>query len=425
MKTETFNTQFLLRETVAGVTTFFTMAYIIFVNPSILSTPGTGMSFEGVLTATVILSFSMTLLMGLYAKLPFAVAPGMGINAFFTYSLILGQQIPFSTALGMVFWAGVIFIFLSVTPVRVQIAKAIPHNLRIASAAGIGIFLSFIGLKNMGLVVSDPNTFVKIGTLSETTFISFSGLLLSFFLLRKKSPFAFLAGIGFVTLCSLLRGSVNLPSSLFKAPDFSSVFMKLNLLEPLKLSFLPAIISILFTDLFDSISTFIGVSVASNLKDEKGAPKNLKEGLIVDAFATTAAGLLGTSSGTAYIESSAGIEMGGRTGWTSVVTALCFLPCLFLSPIAALVPSYATAPVLILVGGLMFRSVKELCFDKLEEVIPAFFAIILIPLTFSITQGILWGFTSHVVMFALAGRSQEIPKTLWGIAILSLLLVLI
>jgi len=425
LKTETFNTQFLLRETVAGVTTFFTMAYIIFVNPSILSTPGTGMSFEGVLTATVILSFSMTLLMGLYAKLPFAVAPGMGINAFFTYSLILGQQIPFSTALGMVFWAGVIFIFLSVTPVRVQIAKAIPHNLRIASAAGIGIFLSFIGLKNMGLVVSDPNTFVKIGTLSETTFISFSGLLLSFFLLRKKSPFAFLAGIGFVTLCSLLRGSVNLPSSLFKAPDFSSVFMKLNLLEPLKLSFLPAIISILFTDLFDSISTFIGVSVASNLKDEKGAPKNLKEGLIVDAFATTAAGLLGTSSGTAYIESSAGIEMGGRTGWTSVVTALCFLPCLFLSPIAALVPSYATAPVLILVGGLMFRSVKELCFDKLEEVIPAFFAIILIPLTFSITQGILWGFTSHVVMFALAGRSQEIPKTLWGIAILSLLLVLI
>ncbi|NBY19826.1 NCS2 family permease, partial [bacterium] len=160
-------------------------------------------------------------------------------------------------------------------------------------------------------------------------------------------------------------------------------------------------------------------------KDEKGAPKNLKEGLIVDAFATTAAGLLGTSSGTAYIESSAGIEMGGRTGWTSVVTALCFLPCLFLSPIAALVPSYATAPVLILVGGLMFRSVKELCFDKLEEVIPAFFAIILIPLTFSITQGILWGFMSHVVMFALAGRSQEIPKTLWGIAILSLLLVLI
>ncbi len=425
MKTETFNTQFLLRETVAGVTTFFTMAYIIFVNPSILSTAGTGMSFEGVLTATVILSFSMTLLMGLYAKLPFAVAPGMGINAFFTYSLILGQQIPFSTALGMVFWAGVIFIFLSVTPVRVHIAKAIPHNLRIASAAGIGIFLSFIGLKNMGLVVSDPNTFVKIGTLSKTTFISFSGLLLSFFLLRKKSPFAFLAGIGFVTLCALLRGAVSLPSSLLKAPNFSTVFMKLNFIEPLKLAYLPAIISILFTDLFDSISTFIGVSVASNLKDEKGAPKNLKEGLIVDAFATTAAGLLGTSSGTAYIESSAGIEMGGRTGWTSVVTALCFLPCLFLSPIAALVPSYATAPVLILVGGLMFRSVKELCFDKLEEVIPAFFAIILIPLTFSITQGILWGFMSHVVMFALAGRSQEIPKTLWGIAILSLLLVLI
>jgi len=415
----------LLREIVGGMTTFFTMAYIIFVNPSILATPGTGMSFEGVLTATVLLSFSMTLLMGLYAKLPFAVAPGMGINAFFTYSLILGQKIPFPTALGMVFWAGVIFILLSVTPIREQIAKHIPHNLRIASAAGIGIFLSFIGLKNMGLVVSDPVTFVKVGKLSEQTLLSFMGLLLSFYLLNKKNPVAFIVGIGAITLVSIFRGKTVLPNSLFKAPDFSTVFFQLDFISPLKLSFLPAIVSILFTDLFDSISTFIGVAVASDLTDGKGNPKNLKEGLIVDAIATTTAGLFGTSSGTAFIESAAGIEVGGRTGLASVVTALCFVPFLFLSPLAGLVPSYATAPVLILVGGLMFRSVRELSFEHLEEVIPAFITIILIPLTFSITQGILWGFLSHTVMYVLVGRSKDIPITLWILAFLSAGLILI
>lgn len=415
----------LTREAIAGMTTFFTMAYIIFVNPAILSTEGTGMSFEGVLTATVLLSFSMTLLMGLYAKLPFAVAPGMGINAFFAYSLILGQKIPFATALGIIFWAGVFFILISVTPVRERIAQAIPHNLRVASAAGIGIFLSFIGLKNTGLVVSDPVTFVKVGTINKFVLLSFLGMSLNLYLLRKKNPFAFLAGILVVTLLALSFGFIQPPKEILKWPNFSTVFFKLDVISPLKLSLLPAIISILFTDLFDSISTFIGVAHASNLKDENGDPKNLKQGLIVDAIATMSAGLLGTSSGTAYIESSAGIEVGGRTGLTSIFTALCFLPCLFLSPLAAIVPTYATAPVLIIVGGLMFRTVHELKLERLEDSIPAYLTIVLIPLTFSITQGILWGFISHFVMYMLAGRRRELPKMQMALAFISLSLLII
>lgn len=415
----------LLRESIAGVTTFFTMAYIIFVNPSILATPGTGMDFEGALTATVLLAFSMTLLMGVYAKLPFAVAPGMGINAFFTYSLILGHKIAYPTALGMIFWAGVIFIIISVTPIRIRIAQAIPTNLRIASAAGIGIFLSFIGLKNMGIIMADPVTFVRVAPMTKTVMLSFCGLGINVYLLRKKNPFAFLAGIFTVTIAGLVFHTISPPTSLIKAPNFTSLFLKLDIISPLKLIFLPSIISILFTDLFDSISTFIGVSHACNLKSENGEPKNLKEGLIVDAFATLTAGLFGTSSGTAYIESSAGIEIGGRTGLTSVVTALCFLPFLFLSPLATLVPSYATAPVLILVGGMMFKTVKEISFDSLEEALPAFITIILIPLTFSITQGILWGFISHVSLFILSGRKKELSNMILILAMTSVLLIAI
>jgi adenine/guanine/hypoxanthine permease len=412
-------------EAIAGITTFFTMAYIVVVNPAILSTPGTGMSFSGVLTATVLLCFSMTLLMGLYAKLPFAVAPGMGINAFFTFSIVLGQKVPWQQALGIVFWAGVLFILVSVTPLRVMIAQAIPHSLRVASAAGIGMFLTFIGLKNAGFIVSSPETFVKFGGLHRETVLSLLGLASMVWLMKKKSPFAFLVGIFLVTLVAWLQGKVNRPLEFFSRPDFESVFFKLDIWGALKLSLLPAMISILFTDLFDSISTFIGVSHAAGLTDAKGNPKNLKEGLLVDAFATAGAGLVGTSSGTAYIESSAGIEMGGRTGLTSIFTALCFLPCFFLAPIAGMVPAYATAPVLILVGALMFRSVAHLELTKLEDAIPSFLTIVLIPLTFSITQGILWGFIAHVGLYFISGRRREVPPMLFGIFLLSIGLLLL
>jgi AGZA family xanthine/uracil permease-like MFS transporter len=396
------------------------MAYIVVVNPTILSTPGTGMAFSGVLTATVLICFSMTLLMGLYAKLPFAVAPGMGINAFFTFTIILQEKVWWQVALGIIFWAGVLFLLISVTPVRATIAKAIPPELRIGTAAGIGIFLTFIGLKNAGLITSDPVTFVRLGTLGVETVLAILGVLLTIFLMTRGSSLAFLAGIFFVTVAGWALGLLKAPPSFFSAPDFHTVFLKADIWGALKLSLLPAIVAILFTDLFDSISTFIGVAHAANLLDENGNPRNLKQGLIVDSFATLGAGLAGTSSGTAYIESIAGIDSGGRTGWTSVFTALCFVPCLFIAPLAGMVPACATAPVLLLVGASMFKSVSAIDFGKIEEGLPAFLTIILIPLTFSITQGILWGFISHVGLYLVVGRRREIHPVMFVLALIAI-----
>jgi AGZA family xanthine/uracil permease-like MFS transporter len=410
----------LRTEAIAGITTFFTMAYIVVVNPTILSTPGTGMAFSGVLTATVLICFSMTLLMGLYAKLPFAVAPGMGINAFFTFTIILQEKVWWQVALGIIFWAGVLFLLISVTPVRATIAKAIPPELRIGTAAGIGIFLTFIGLKNAGLITSDPVTFVRLGTLGVETVLAILGVLLTIFLMTRGSSLAFLAGIFFVTVAGWALGLLKAPPSFLSAPDFHTVFLKADIWGALKLSLLPAIVAILFTDLFDSISTFIGVAHAANLLDENGNPRNLKQGLIVDSFATLGAGLAGTSSGTAYIESIAGIDSGGRTGWTSVFTALCFVPCLFIAPLAGMVPAYATAPVLLLVGASMFKSVSAIDFRKIEEGLPAFLTIILIPLTFSITQGILWGFISHVGLYLVVGRRREIHPVMFVLALIAI-----
>jgi len=415
----------LRTEAIAGITTFFTMAYIVVVNPTILSTPGTGMSFSGVLTATVLVCFVMTLLMGLYAKLPFAVAPGMGINAFFTFTIILTQKVWWQTALGIIFWAGVLFLLISVTPLRETIAKAIPSELRIATATGIGIFITFIGLKNAGFITSDPVTFVKLETLGTPAILSMLGLIVTVLLLIRRSALAYLAGIFIVTLVAFLAGQIKAPPSLFSPPDFHTVFLKLDILGALKLSLLPAIIGILFTDLFDSISTFIGIAHAADMLDENGNPRNLRQGLIVDSFATLGAGLAGTSSGTAYIESIAGIESGGRTGMTSVFTALCFLPCFFLAPLAGMVPVYATAPVLILVGAAMFKSVHNIDFRKIEEGLPAFLTIILIPLTFSITQGILWGFISHVGLYLVVGRRKEIHPVMYVLALVAIGLLLL
>lgn len=407
---------YLRTEAIAGITTFFTMAYIVVVNPSILSTPGTGMAFSGVLTATVLICFVMTLLMGVYAKLPFAVAPGMGINAYFTFTVILTQKVWWQTALGIIFWAGVLFLLISITPIRETIAKAIPSELRIATAAGIGIFLTFIGLKNAGLIAADPVTFVKLGTLDRHTLLTILGLVVTVVLLIRRSALAFLSGIFVVTLIAWATGQVKAPDQIFSAPDFKTVFLKLDIFGALKLSLLPAIIGILFTDLFDSISTFIGVAYAADLLDENGNPRNLRQGLIVDSLATLGAGVAGSSSGTAYIESIAGINSGGRTGMTSVFTALCFLPCFFLAPLAGMVPLYATAPVLILVGASMFRSVGQINFGRIEEGLPAFLTIILIPLTFSITQGILWGFISHVGLYLVTGRRRDVHPVMYVLA---------
>jgi AGZA family xanthine/uracil permease-like MFS transporter len=401
------------------VTTFVTMAYIVVVNPAVLSTPGTGMPFSGVLTATVLVAFSMTLLMGLYARLPFAVAPGMGINAFFAFTIILQQGVPWQTALGIVFWAGVLFLAISATPVRERIATSIPPALRRSAAAGIGLLLTFIGLRSAGLIEADPATLVRLGALDHRALFLVLGLGIAVLLSRRDNPLAYLASIAVVTALAWTLGLAEPPASVLSAPDFSSVFLKLDIRGALQLALLPAIVAILFTDLFDSLSTFIGVATASGLTEPDGRPLNLRRGLIVDSIATFGAGLAGTSSGTAYVESIAGIRMGGRTGRASVVTALCFLPCFFIGPLVAAIPGYATAAVLVLVGAAMFQSAAAIDFSRLEESVPAFVTIILIPLTVSITQGILWGFVLHALLYAVVGRAREVTAMLWALAAIS------
>jgi adenine/guanine/hypoxanthine permease len=415
----------LYGDVVGGVTTFFTMAYIVVVNPGILATPGTGMPFSGVLTATVLIASSMTLLMGLYARLPFAVAPGMGLNAFFAFTIVMQDKVPWQTALGMVFWAGVLFLIVSATPLREHIALAIPSALRSAAGAGIGLLLTFIGLRNAGLIVGDPATLVRMGTLDHRAAFLLLGILVAAVLMRRKNPLAFLAAIFSVTMLAWTLGYAKPPEQLASAPDFSSAFLALDIRGALRLALLPAILAILFTDLFDSLSTFIGVASAAGLTDSDGRPINLRRGLIVDAIATLGSGLAGTSPGTAYVESIAGIRMGARTGRASVVTALCFVPCFFLGPLAAAVPGYATAAVLILVGASMFQSVSTIDFSSLEDALPAFVTVVLIPLTLSITQGILWGFLLHALLYAVAGRSREVSFTLWLLAALSAGLLLL
>lgn len=401
------------------------MAYIVVVNPSILSSPGTGIPFSGALTATVLVCFTMTLLMGVYAKLPFGVAPGMGLNAFFTYTIVVNGGVPWPVAFGIIFWAGVIFLLISVTPLRERIAMAIPPQLREATAAGIGLLLTFIGLQQSGFVAANPATMVGVGPLDHRSLLTLAALLVSVWLARRDNPFAYLAGIALVTAGAWIGGFVSPPQAWVSAPDFSSVFFKLDVAGALRLSLVPAIVTVMLTDLFDSLSTFIGVSQAAGMLDDRGEPRRLRQGLIVDAFATLGAGLFGSSPGTAYVESIAGIRMGGRRGISAVVTAVCFLPCLFIAPIAGAVPPYATSAVLILVGASMFHAITRIGFDRLEIAVPAFVTVVMIPLTFSITQGILWGFILHAALHAVAGKASQVSAAAWGLAAVSVALLVI
>jgi AGZA family xanthine/uracil permease-like MFS transporter len=402
-----------------GITTFFTMAYIVVVNPAILASPGTGMPFTGALTATVLISFLMTLAMGLYAKLPFAIAPGMGLNAFFAYTIVIQDGVPWQTALGMVFWAGVLFVVLSVTPLRERVATAIPTGLRVAAAAGIGLLLTFIGFRNAGVIEADPATIVRLGNLDHRVIFLVLGLALAAVLLRRNNPFAFLASMFAVTGVAWLLGLAEPPPQMTSAPDFTSTFLQLDIVGALSPALFPAIIAILFTDLFDSLSTFMGVAGAAGLTEPDGRPLNLRRALIVDAFATMGSGVAGTSSATAFVESISGIRVGASTGRAAVVTALCFLPCFFIAPLAAAVPGYATAAVLVLVGLAMFQTVTTLDFRTIEDSLPPFVTIVLIPLTLSITQGILWGFVLHAGLYAINGRAREVGGVVWVLAAIS------
>ncbi len=418
------------KEIVAGITTFLTMSYIIVVNPGILS-DGAGMSFAGVLTATVLVSALSSILMGLYANLPFALAPGMGINAFFAFTLVKFGGVPWQTALGAVFISGLIFILLSLFKVRSLIVEAIPLSLRRAIAGGIGLFIAFIGFQNAGFIKHNPITCVSFGGFSPQVILFIVGLLLTVLLIIFKVKGALLIGIIFTTLISIpigrcpltgdLKELVLFNGPLFTMPDFTSVFMKMDLKAAFTFGMIAPIFTFLFTDLFDSLSTFVGISQVANMLDAKGQPRNVGKALLVDAISTTMSGISGTSSGTSYIESAAGVEQGGRTGLTAIVVGLLFLPFMFISNVAAAIPSYAAAPALIIVGVYMMAGVKNIKFSDFEEGFPAFLGLILIPLTYSITQGIIWGFLSYTIIKMVRGKFGDIHWMMYVISGFSIL----
>ncbi|HTI09255.1 MAG TPA: 5'-methylthioadenosine/adenosylhomocysteine nucleosidase [Puia sp.] len=425
------NNTTLSTELIAGLSSFLATAYIIVVNPAILSQ--TGMPFAAVSTATILVCFFSSLMMGLYARNPILVAPGMGLNAFFTFSVVLGMKVPWQQALGAVFWSGIIFLLLSLFNIRTYIVQAIPRPLRYGIAAGIGLFITLIGLVNARFIVHNPATMVGMGTLNAPVLTFIAGLLLMAILIARKVKGAILMGIAFTTIAALPLGrwwgmETGSPlvswKGLVASPDFSLLF-QLDLVHSLQWAVAPVIFAFVFTDMFDSLSTFVGLAEAANLLDEKGEPRQVRRSLLTDAVSTTLAGLLGSSPGTAYIESAVGIEAGGRTGLTAVVGGLLFLPFLFLAPLLSVVPAIATAPALVLVGVFMIRPVIKINWQQLDEAIPAFLAMVLIPFTYSITEGIIWGFLSWTVLKIVTGKKGELSPALLvidGFAILALAL---
>jgi len=416
-------------EIVAGLTAFMATMYIIVVNPAILQ--NAGMSFSGVLTATVLVSAFASIMMGIYANTPIVIAPGMGLNAFFTYTVVLGMGVPWAQALGAVFWSGIIFLLLSLLHIRTHILKAIPKQLRYGIAVGIGLFIAVIGLKNAGFLQPDAATIIRRGPLNASTLTFLAGLLLTAILVVKRTDGALIMGILLTTAMAVpigrLWGSgapvVNWQGA-FAAPDFS-LLLALDLTGSIGMAFWPVIFTFLFADMFDSIATFLGIAEAGNLMDDRGDPRNVKECLLVDACATTISGLFGTSSGTSYIESSAGIKEGGRTGLVALTAGLLFLPFMFLSPLLSLVPALATAPALVLVGVFMMKPVLRIHWDVLDDALPAFLSAILIPLTNSITQGIIWGFLSWLLLKLFTGKRRELSPMFVAISLFAILALIL
>ena len=399
--------------------------YIIIVNPAILSQAG--LPFSGVLTATILLSFFCSLMMGLYARNPIVVAPGMGLNAFFTFTVVKGMGIRPEVVLGAVFWAGVLFLLLSLLNVRSALVRIIPLPLRYAVSAGIGLFITLIGFENAKFIVANPATLVSIARLTDPIILTFVfGLLLTAVLVVRNVPGAIIIGIVLTTLVAWPIGrfwgdasAVNFGQKtlvnfqgIIAAPDFSLIG-KLDLAGSLQWALWPVIFAFAFTDLFDSLSTFVGVAEAGNLQTPDGEPRHLNRSLLTDAVATTLAGVLGTSPGTAYIESAVGIAQGGRTGLTAIVAGGCFLPFLFLSPLLSVIPAIATAPALVLVGAFMMKPITRINWSQLDDALPAFLALVLIPFSYSITQGLIWGFLSWTVIKVAVGKSREVPPGLW------------
>lgn len=407
------------RELLAGLTTFMTMAYIIVVNPRILAEAG--MPIEGVLFATCVASAVATLVMGLWANYPIALAPGMSLNAYFTYSIVLGRGVPWPTALGVVFLSGLLFLALTLTRVREQIVNGIPDCLKHSTAAGIGLFIAFVGLRNARLVVASRATMVTLGSFSDPQVqIATFGLVVTAVLMARNVPGAILLGMVVATLAGVLTGQAQWPQQLFSLPHPGGTFLKLDLMGAAHLGLMELVFAFFFVDLFDNVGTLVGVCEQGGFMREGQLPR-AGRALLADAVGTIFGSLTGTSTVTSYIESAAGVAAGARTGLGNVVIAAMFLGALFCSPIVSAIPGYATAPVLILVGALMCQSVARIRWDDFTEAFPAFLTILATPLTFSVATGLSLGLISYTCIKVGAGKHREISLLIW---ILTLLFVL-
>jgi AGZA family xanthine/uracil permease-like MFS transporter len=401
-------------ELVAGLTTFLTMAYIIFVNPTILA--DAGMPKDAVFVATCLAAALGTLIMGLYANYPIGMAPGMGLNAYFAYAVVLGMGVPWQSALGAVFLSGCLFVLISVLGLREMIVNGIPHSLRTAITVGIGMFLALIALKSAGLVVANPATMVTAGDLHKPpALMAVFGFLLIVTLDRLKVKGAILIGIIVVTVLSFFFGANKFAGLVSAPPSIAATFLQLDVKGALSMGVLNVVLVFFLVELFDATGTLMGVASRAGLLVE-GKMQRLNKALLADSVAIVAGSALGTSSTTAYIESAAGVQAGGRTGLTALVVALLFLACLFIAPIAGVVPAYATAPALLFVACLMLRELDEIDWTDTTESVPAAITALVIPFTYSIAEGIAFGFITYAVLKLSTGRAREVKPIVWVIA---------
>ncbi|MBS1156772.1 MAG: putative rane permease protein [Proteobacteria bacterium] len=394
-------------EVIAGFTTFLTMAYIVFVNPSILSL--TGMDFNAVFVATCLAAALGTGIMALVANYPIALAPGMGLNAYFTFTVCKGMGVSWQVALGAVFISGIIFLAVSLFKVREAIVNAIPHSLKLAISAGVGMFLAIIALKNAGVIVGSPATLVTLGSIHDPkTLLAILGFFMIVALEYRKVPGSIIIGILTVTVLSIAMGLSKFNGVASLPPSMAPTFMQMDIAGAMNVGLLGVVFVFFFVDLFDTTGTLIGVSHRAGLLDKDGKLPRLKKALMADSVAIAAGAVMGTSSTTAYIESAAGTAVGGRTGLTSLVVAVLFLAALLFSPLAGSVPAFATAPALCYVAVLMARGLAEIEWDDLTESAPAVMTALAMPFTFSIADGIAFGFISYVAIKALAGRFKDL-----------------
>jgi AGZA family xanthine/uracil permease-like MFS transporter len=407
------------QELLGGITTFVTMAYIVVVNPQILAQAG--MPADGVVFATCLSAAVATLVMGLYANYPIALAPGMSLNAYFTYSVCLAMHVPWRTALAVVFFSGVLFLVLTVTRVREQIVNGMPDCLKHSTAAGIGMFIAFVGLRNAKLVVANSATFVGLGSFADKEVqTACFGLALTLVLMARKIHGAILIGILGTTLLGMLRGISSWPAAFFAMPHPSSTFLQLDFRGALHLGFVEILFAFLFVDLFDNVGTLVGVSEQGGFIKDGKIPR-VGRVLLADSVGTIFGALTGTSTVTSYIESAAGVAAGARTGFSNLAVAGLFVLAMFCSPLATAIPAYATAPALILVGVLMSESLALVEWTDFSEALPAFITMLATPLTFSIATGLSLGLISYTVVKLASGKLQEINALVWILTALFIL----